>query len=367
VLAANLRYFVNNRAIGIFEQGDSGCRVGYFVRMRAWYLAHLLWNPNADEQQLYQTFMNGYYGAAAGHLMQAIAAIDEAGRKADTHLGCYITDTRKWLSLADLSQATECFAKAAAAVADDPVLSQRVRRERMPLDYVWLQRYDSLRREARAGNLEFRGPADPEAALAEFRAMLEKYNAGEYRQGRRVTADYGNDLPFLLRKRTPAGDTPAECQGLAKDAWIDLQEADYVPRSERNLYSIEKDAAASNGLARRMPNVHRIWACHSNPLGDYGVSDGIPWHVYMRVRCDAASEAGTAMTVGIYDDAQRRSVATKQVAVKTIRGQQYQTIDLGVHALGQQMYVWAAPVVRDKNEVEAVYVDRVFLVRAAQR
>ena len=37
--------------------------------------------------------------------------------------------------------------------------------------------------------------------------------------------------------------------------------------------------------------------------------------------------------------------------------------DLGVHALGQLAYAWAAPVVRDKEEVSAVYVDRVFLIR----
>jgi hypothetical protein len=36
---------------------------------------------------------------------------------------------------------------------------------------------------------------------------------------------------------------------------------------------------------------------------------------------------------------------------------------LGVHALGTLAYAWAAPVVRDPAEVEAVYVDRVFMRR----
>ena len=52
VLAPNLRYFIRNKAIGVFEQGDSGSRTGDFVRLRAWLLAHLLWNPDADENQL---------------------------------------------------------------------------------------------------------------------------------------------------------------------------------------------------------------------------------------------------------------------------------------------------------------------------
>ena len=67
VLAPNLRYFVENGAIGIFEQGDSGCRVGHFVRLRAWYMAHLLWNPEADEKKLLEEFTDGYYGEDGPH------------------------------------------------------------------------------------------------------------------------------------------------------------------------------------------------------------------------------------------------------------------------------------------------------------
>jgi len=366
VLAPNLRYFVANRALGIFEQGDSGCRVGHFVRLRAWYLAHLLWNPDANEKQLLETFTNGYYGAAGPHLVRSIEIIDEAGRRAKVPIRCYIQDSSPWLSLADLTEATACFEKAAAAVAGDPVLTERVRRERMPLDYVWLRRYDTLRREARQNGVAFRGPEDPQAALAEFRSLLKRHNAGEFRQGRRVPEDFGDEFPYFFRQRIPAGDTPEPCKGLAKADWIDLQEADYIPRSKPGLYTIEKDVAASNGLARRMPNVHTVWACHSCALGDYGVTDGSRWQVFMRVRCDANTDEGAAMTLGVYDDASRRSVVSRQIPVKAIRGTQYQTIDLGTHTLGEQMYAWAAPVVRSKDDVEAVYVDRVFLVRCKQ-
>lgn len=363
VLAPNLRDFVKNRAIGVFEQGDSGCRVGHFVRLRAWYLAHLLWNPDADEKRLLETFMNGYYGAAGPHLIRSIELLDEAGRRAKIPVRCYMRDTSGWLSLEDLSRVWVCFEKAAQAVAGDPVLAERVRRERLPLDYVWLTRYDALARQARRRGAAFLGPQDPQAALAEFRALLEKYNAGEYRQGRRVPADFGNEFSFVLRQKIPAADTPEQCKGLVRADWIDLQEADYIPRSEPDLYRIEEDEAASNGLARRMPNVHRIWACHSYPLGDYGVAEGSRWHVYLRVRCDAATDNGAAMTVGLYDDAIHRPLASRQIPVREIRGKQYRLIDLGVHRLGPLSYAWAAPVVREQSEVEAVYVDRVFLVR----
>ena len=52
VLAPNIRFFVDNHVIGLFEQGDSGCSVGDFVRLRAWLLAHLMWDPRRDPQLL---------------------------------------------------------------------------------------------------------------------------------------------------------------------------------------------------------------------------------------------------------------------------------------------------------------------------
>ena len=82
-----------------------------------------------------------------------------------------------------------------------------------------------------------------------------------------------------------------------------------------------------------------------------------------RLWAEAATDDGIAMTLGIYDDANRKSILSRQIAVKDIRGDSYQTIDLGVHPLSEAMYVWAAPVVRKPEDVAAVYVDRVFLVR----
>jgi len=363
VLAPNLRFFVDHHAIGIFEQGDSGCRVGDFVRLRAWYLAHLLWNPAADEEALLTEFLNGYYGAAAPHLRAYLDLMSQAGLRATVPVGCYMPTTDAWLTAADLNQATALFENALAAVAQDPVLHERVRRERLPLDNVWLQRYDSLKREAARRGAAWQGPADPEAALTEFLDLVRRHRVGEIAQGCAFPPDFADGLHFRQAKAIPAGTTPESCIGKAREDWFELQDGDYIPRDREGLFTIVKDPAASNGLARRMPNTHTIWACHSYPLGDYGVRDGSRWRVTLSVRCDAATEEGAAMTLGVYDDAQRRAVATKTVTVRDIRGTRYVTVDLGVQTLGERMYAWAAPVVRAPAEVEAVYVDRVVFVR----
>ena len=363
VLAPNLRFFMKHKAIGIFEQGDSGCRVGDFVRLRAWYLAHLLWNPEADEEALLAEFMNGYYGGAAPHLTAYIQLMSDAGQRASARVGCFQQTTDAWLTLKDMNQGMELFEQALGAVAGDPVLTQRVRRERLPLDHVWLRRYDALKRQAKRAGETFRGPEDPEAALDEFVTLARQHRVGRIRQGHAFPEDFGDDLRFRLKKTVPPGDTPGHCLGLPKEDWFELQDGDYIPRARKGLFAIVKDAAASNGLARRMPNTHTIWACHSYPLGDYEVTADSRWHVTMRVRCDSATDNGVAMTLGVYDDAKRKSVVSKKIMVQDIRGTDYTTIDLGTLALGEQAYAWAAPVVREKDEVEAVYVDRVVAVR----
>lgn len=196
VLAPNLRYFVDCGAIGIFEQGDSGCRVGDFVRLRAWYLAHLLWNPRADEGRLIDEFMQGYYGAAAPYLIQYIQRMSAAGQRAAVPIRCFMPDTRGWLTRTDIDAAVRLFESAAAAVGDDPLLAQRVRRERLPLDCVRLRRYQALLDEARRTGTELLGLQDPDQALVEFCGLLERHHAGEYRQGRRISNDFAAGFTF---------------------------------------------------------------------------------------------------------------------------------------------------------------------------
>jgi len=183
VLAPNLRYFVENGAIGVFEQGDSGTRTGDFIRLRAWLMAHLLWNPDRDEDELLDEFLVGYYGPAAGHLRAYLDLINETAQQSGAKVGCGEHDTKKWLTLEAVNEGTRLFEKALHAVRDEPVLHERVRRERLPLDLVWLRRYDEFQETAKRQQSAFLGPDDAAAACAEFIHLSKKHNVGEYRQG----------------------------------------------------------------------------------------------------------------------------------------------------------------------------------------
>jgi hypothetical protein len=182
VLAPNIRFFVKNNVVGLFEQGDSQSGIGDFVRLRAWLLAHLMWNPEADENALIDEFLRGYYGPAAPHLRAYLKLVNDAGQRNDVYFRCYMADTSAWLTLDDVNRATELFAKAETAVADDPTLAARVRRERLPLDHVWLTRYQELKQVSLSQQLPFGGPGDPQAACEEFIQQCRRNGVGNWRE-----------------------------------------------------------------------------------------------------------------------------------------------------------------------------------------
>jgi len=355
-LAPNIRFFVDNHVIGLFEQGDAGCSVGDFVQLRAWVLAHLMWDPRRDPQALIREFAQGYYGPAAPHIIAYLDQLHDAAERSGVYLKCYMHDTSTWLTLADMNRSWQLFAKASAVVADDPVVAARVRRERLSLDHAWLQRYDALGRTARKTGVEFAGPIDPSVLCDEFINLAEKLHAGQFAEGQAFD-QYAKSLRRSFRPPAPA---PELCKGLGADDWLDVQDNRFRLARPGQWIDIVEDPHASDKMAARMPGSHREWAL-SYPI-DEDLGDGAAWHCYVVARCQATAAAGPAMTMGIYDAKDKRSVAYRTVNVDESAGDDYRTFDLGIHSLSPAMYVWVAPPARP-DAVTAVYVDRMIFVR----
>ena len=353
VLAPNLRFFIDHNTIGLFEQGDAGSSCSDFPELRTWVLAHLMWDPSLDEAELTQEFMRGYYGPAAGALMEYIDLIDDAVE--GTYLRCFMPNTSAWLDIATANRATSIFDEAQKAVDGDEVLSKRVARARMPLDHVWLNRYQPLRRSAKAQGLPFMGPADPGAEAQAFVARAEGFDVGSYREGRAFT-EYA---PMLLGKFGAPATPPAEVEGLGEDDWADIQQGEFSYHGMGNWVTVVDDETASDGKAARMGGGHTNWAVQLPLTADLRALGRV--HCYMVARCEPMSDEGVGFTLGIYDTEGGGDVAR---AVQELEDAtpEYRTYDLGVHEPGDQWYFWAAPP-GDAERVEAVYVDRIFLVK----
>ena len=141
ILQKNIRLFRDNHVTMHFSQVN-GIRGGDFSEMRAYMIAKLMWNPDADADSLMQTFMKGYYGAAAPYLYQYQKIMQGALLASGQPLWIYdspISHKKGMLNPILLKTYNELFDKAECAVAGDTVLLDRVRLSRLPLQYSELE------------------------------------------------------------------------------------------------------------------------------------------------------------------------------------------------------------------------------------
>ena len=68
VLQPNIQFFRDHNAIGIMEQAAYQSRGGEFAELRAYLIAKLLWNPEAEVEPIINDFMYGYYGRAGQYV-----------------------------------------------------------------------------------------------------------------------------------------------------------------------------------------------------------------------------------------------------------------------------------------------------------
>ncbi len=89
-IPGNIRFFRDNRVVGLFEQGANDGPHAEFGELRAWLIAKLLWNPDQAVDALLDDFFAGYYGAAAAPIREYFDKLQTLAlrRDAGPHLRC---------------------------------------------------------------------------------------------------------------------------------------------------------------------------------------------------------------------------------------------------------------------------------------
>ena len=355
-LAEDIRFFVAHKTLGLFEQGDAYSTTGDFVRMRAWVLAHLMWDPSRDQEALVREFMHGYYGPAAPYLLDVLGQFDDDVSASGTYLRCYMGNTSSWLTPQGLVDATRAFDRAQESVAADAELSRRVERARLTLDHVWLNRYHVLARGAKREGTTFAGPADGAEGCRRWIEKQREFGNGFYGEGRA----FDGYSQALSRRFRPPPPTPALCRDLPEEDWVDVQDNLFRLHSPGRWADCVEDPSASDGFAARMPANHTQWAVQY-PVTEDLTGEGA-WRCRVYARCEAEAKAGKGMQIGLYDNESRRTIGLHDATIEESSGTGYKAFDLGVHQLTAHMYFWIAPH-NNPDEVTAVYVDRILLVR----
>ena len=144
-LGPNLRFFQAHHVRGVFEEGAYESFGAEMAELRAWVLAQLLWNPQQDDRALIREFLDGYYGAAGKPLECYLELMQKASQGFNLTIGAP-TDA-PFLRFQPLAQAEALWREAEQAVADNDELRARVRQGHLAVQYVWLARWEPLRKE----------------------------------------------------------------------------------------------------------------------------------------------------------------------------------------------------------------------------
>ncbi|MBN2375390.1 MAG: DUF4838 domain-containing protein, partial [Sedimentisphaerales bacterium] len=171
VLAPNIKFFTENGARGIFEQGAYTTNGAEMAELRAWVLAKLLWNPNLDGQTLIDQFLDGYYSPpAAKHIRAYINLIHDEVEKTDDRLGCFAGiaaskvnvgwqgNASKFINFKTLNKSLAYLKDAQREVAQDPDLTFRVQCATLPVQYAFMMCWNSMRQKAAESNSDWPMP-----------------------------------------------------------------------------------------------------------------------------------------------------------------------------------------------------------------
>ena len=184
-IAPNIRLFAKSGAVGVFEQGDSVCAAGELAPFRAWYIAHLLWNPEADEKRLREDFVRGYYGPlAAPHMLKYIELLEKAGLEAAARgigVPCYHANVDAfWTRGQALAAFGELDAAFEAARGDGDEHARRVDRERIASKLVKLLNWKDWRLGSEPERMELFGAWRRACRANGVKAYREAYGAADF-------------------------------------------------------------------------------------------------------------------------------------------------------------------------------------------
>jgi hypothetical protein len=358
----SIRFYHDAGVTGVFVESVMG-NAGDFVRMRYYVNSQLMWDPTQDPQTLTDEFMRGYYGAAAPYLLDHLRNLR---RVAEPHfISCYFTSTEPWLTLDALNTSTRLFDEAQEAVADDPTLTRRVRRARLGLEMVWLDRFHELMAESKRMGKPFLGPEDPYARIEQIGG--DEIYAGTYKRWK--------DLPHwvaAMRLVFPprTGRAPDECRKLKAYEWEDLQETKFEGLLDRRFLDVVEDPKASDGRAARLLYDGSAKQADTVEL-KVPISRRLAgrWHVRVVARNRARGTRGgdaSAVTMGI-DMRDGPDGAVKRTArvvahFPPVVDSDYMTFDLGSHDLPHGSTIWVRPRGHGAyGDSDGVWVDRIFL------
>ncbi|ANM29064.1 hypothetical protein ABI59_04840 [Acidobacteria bacterium Mor1] len=181
-LAADFRYFLDRGVEGIFIQHAHPV-TSDMRDLKLWVLTRLMQDPGQDVQALIEEFAHGFYGPAAGPILEYLAGLDQASAEAECRIRTHAAAPQYcYLDLDFVSRAHALFDRAEQAVAGDDGLRARVQHARISLDRATLQIWPGLVAERSVSG------AGAAAPLPSLDTIANRMRETWYRESRRFPA-----------------------------------------------------------------------------------------------------------------------------------------------------------------------------------
>lgn len=147
-----LEYYKECGVRGVLLEGNSSIDNGEFSGMRSYVISKLLWNPQADLQELVDDFIKRYYGKAGSYIKQYYDLTQQRASLKENHL-FFVMDHKNKIYSEDYLKNAYSLLSQAAKVADNNIIKQRVDSEKMSVAYMLCK--VSPRESTRLGALDF--------------------------------------------------------------------------------------------------------------------------------------------------------------------------------------------------------------------
>jgi hypothetical protein len=322
--------------------------------LKAYLFAKLMWDPSQSQEKLTKEFLNGYYGAAAKGIYAYIKLTEQARANAKAKLPLFAEKT-PYLTPDVMVEAFGLFDQAEKAVSGNAKLVKRVRLQRMAIEHAWTR-----------FPLKTRGDVSRRAGLNE-RKMIDDYTNLAKETGNLFVSE-GVLLSWDEFRFAAIGDNgpntnpvPERVKNLPATDWKEINLGRV--RLCTGAATVVDDSLAVSGKAIRMAGWSLDWATQFF-LSEYDVKDFSKAEVIFSIRCEGRNTQGHAFDLGVYDaTGAKRAGPGGTYYLQDIKDDKYHEYSAGVHTLGDEMFIYAAPPGSAK-QLEAFYIDRVYIVKS---
>lgn len=309
--ATDFRFFAAHHVEGVFIEHEhlifSDAR-----DLKVWLQCKLLENPNRDYDELLREFTDGFYGPAGPVVRRYLTALEEqvASMKTPPEVDWFAPSYRhRYLTLDFATRANAIFDEAAQLVADDPILSRRVRHARLPLDRAIVFFYNQWARKS--GDTPETMPLDREAVTARFiqtsdEQIKMRIPEAQHALYQKVTTD---EIAKSLIPLPPLLPTPEKFREVDPEKIVVYSARDM--RISGDIPKVVPDELSESGITTRLEIDDANLETFKLPL---------PW--------------------GVYDVASKKGLIGGEVKADEIPGPGYHWYKLGTGALKETAYLY---------------------------